>query len=149
MDLHTAGTPRAPPPVVALVAYRATAAEIVRAVLVVAQGDAVLAPSVTRHLLECFGRLLPTGSGAPSLPLTPRETEVLRLVAQGRTNVEIGTLLHVAESSVRTQVGHLLAKLGLPDRVHLVIHGYETGLVQASLLQTPPSEAADAAPYGT
>ena len=111
----------------------ATAQELATAVRVVAQGDAVLAPSVTRRLLERYAHRLPPAKGdaAPSLTgLTPREVQVLQLVARGLTNAEIGDALHVAPSSVKTHVSHLLAKLQLADRVHLVVFAYESGLAQ-------------------
>lgn len=110
----------------------ATPEELIHAVRVVASGEALLAPSVTRRLLERYSRFLPVSlPGEASLPaLTPREMAVLRLVARGRTNAQLATELHLAESSVKTHIAHLLAKLGAPDRVHLVIHAYETGVVR-------------------
>jgi len=109
----------------------ATPEELVRAVRVVAGGDALLAPAVTKRLLERYSRYLPVAPlGGDSLSeLTPREIAVLRLVATGHTNTEVAAELHVAPSSVKTHIAHLLAKLQAPDRVHLVIHAYETGLV--------------------
>ena len=115
----------------------ATSQELVDAVRVVAEGDAVLAPSVTRRLLERYAhRFPPAGADASPLlgTLTPRELEVLALVARGSSNAEIGERLHVAPSSVKTHVSHLLAKLGLADRVHLVVFAYEHGLVTAGSL---------------
>jgi DNA-binding NarL/FixJ family response regulator len=98
---------------------------------VIAAGEALLAPSVTRQLLDRYSRLLPAVAprGDPTRGLTAREVAVLRLVAGGLSNAEIAESLHVAQSSVKTHVGHLLAKLGLADRVHLVIYAYESGLV--------------------
>lgn len=110
-----------------------TAEDLVRAVRIVASGDALLAPTVTRRLLDRYARNLPPVSWAPSpelVSLTPRETGVLRLVARGLSNAAIGSALHLAESSVKTHVSHLLAKLGKQDRVQLVIFAYEVGLVQ-------------------
>jgi DNA-binding NarL/FixJ family response regulator len=92
-------------------------------------GDMALSPTITRRLVQ---RHLTTsrGSDAPSLDaLTAREVDVLRLVAEGATNTEIAGTLHLSESTVKTHVGALLAKLGARDRVRLVIVGYETGLV--------------------
>lgn len=111
-----------------------TAEELAHAVRVIAAGEALLAPSVTRRLLERYARFLPKAGPATNLTatLTARELDVLRLVSRGYTNAEIGQALHVAQSSVKTHVGHLLAKLGVADRVHLVIFAYESGLVQAS-----------------
>ena len=86
-----------------------------------------------------------TPLGGDSLSeLTPREIAVLRLVATGHTNAEVAAELHVAPSSVKTHIAHLLAKLRAPDRVHLVIHAYETGLV----LPNQPSEGAGTSPPG-
>jgi DNA-binding NarL/FixJ family response regulator len=108
--------------------------ELVHAVRVIASGEALLAPSVTRRLLDRYASRLPL-PGPPRSEvlnrLTSRERDVLELVAMGMSNQEIGKALHLAASSVKTHVGHLLAKLGLADRVHLVIFAYEHGLVQA------------------
>jgi DNA-binding NarL/FixJ family response regulator len=109
----------------------ATAEELVHAVRTVAGGEALLAPGVTRRLLDRYARFLPAPTALmPEADLTPRELEVLRLVAQGESNAQIAARLFVAESSVKTHIGHLLVKLGVHDRVHLVIHAYESGLVQ-------------------
>jgi DNA-binding NarL/FixJ family response regulator len=110
----------------------ATSAQLVHAVRVIATGAALLDPGVTRRLLDRYARLLPAPLSANPLPasVTPRERAVLLLVAQGLSNGAIGHALHLAESSVKTHVGHLLAKLGQQDRVQLVIYAYETGLVQ-------------------
>jgi DNA-binding NarL/FixJ family response regulator len=110
----------------------ASAGDVVQAVRVVGAGDALLHPTVTRRLLDRYARLLPPSSSAAELTtnLTSRERSVLQMVAGGATNSQIAQALHVAPSSVKTHVGHLLAKLGLPDRVHLVIFAYETGLIQ-------------------
>jgi DNA-binding NarL/FixJ family response regulator len=109
----------------------ATADELVHAVRVVAAGDALLAPSVTRRLLDQYARRLPPAISGPSVldTITKRELAVLMLIASGLHNAAIGQALHLAESSVKTHVGHLLAKLGKQDRVQLVIYAYETGLV--------------------
>ncbi|HEU5391740.1 MAG TPA: response regulator transcription factor [Streptosporangiaceae bacterium] len=109
----------------------ATAAELVHAVRVVAAGDALLAPSVTRRLIADFARQPPPG---PPLPpalgaLTPRETEVLRLIAHGLSNTEISDTLVIAEQTTKTHVGRILAKLSLRDRAQAVVLAYETGLV--------------------
>jgi DNA-binding NarL/FixJ family response regulator len=119
----------------------ATSAELVRAVRVVAAGDALLAPTVTRRLLDKYARRLPPAtaqSAAAPAAITKRELAVLMLIAQGLSNIEIGQSLHLAESSVKTHVGHLLAKLHLHDRVQLVIFAYETGLVRPAALQALP-----------
>jgi DNA-binding NarL/FixJ family response regulator len=109
----------------------ATAAELIQAVRVVAAGDALLAPSVTRRLIADFARQ-PHRSAPfpPSLgALTQRETEVLRLIAHGLSNTEISTTLVIAEQTTKTHVGRILAKLGLRDRAQAVVLAYETGLV--------------------
>jgi DNA-binding NarL/FixJ family response regulator len=109
----------------------ATPDELVHAVRTLAGGGALLAPAATRRLLDGYARRLPRVASpdvARMASLTGRELAVLGLVAQGHPNARIAKLLHVAESSVKTHVGHLLAKLSLPDRVHLVIFAYETGL---------------------
>ncbi|MDG4826748.1 response regulator transcription factor [Asanoa sp. WMMD1127] len=111
----------------------APAADLVNAVRVVAGGEALLAPSVTKRLIAEFAarpgpaRPRPTALNA----LTPRETEVLRLIARGRSNQEIAAELVVAEQTVKTHVGRILAKLALRDRAQAVVLAYETGLVAA------------------
>ncbi len=110
----------------------APAADLVHAVRVVAAGDALLAPSVTRRLIAEFTarpapreRVRPTALNA----LTARETEVLRLIARGRSNTEIAADLVVAEQTVKTHIGRILAKLSLRDRAQAVVLAYETGLI--------------------
>jgi DNA-binding NarL/FixJ family response regulator len=105
--------------------------ELLTAIRVVAGGDAVVAPRVTRRLLDRFaGRLVPRADSAAAPDLTDREKEVLLLVAQGLSNVEIGGRLQVAEATVKTHIGRILAKLGLRDRVQAVVFAYESGLVR-------------------
>ncbi len=97
-------------------------------------GDAVVAPSTTRRLIDRFVPMLPSGSGESEANLgglTGREREVLTLIAQGLSNAEIGDRLFVSEATVKTHVGRVLAKLGLRDRVQAVVFAYETGLVKA------------------
>jgi DNA-binding NarL/FixJ family response regulator len=109
----------------------ATAAELVSAVRVVAAGDALLAPSVTRRLIEDFAtRARPplVRSGAVDT-LTPREQEVLRLVARGLSNGEIAAELVVAEQTVKTHLGRIFTKLEVRDRAQAVVFAYESGLV--------------------
>jgi DNA-binding NarL/FixJ family response regulator len=102
------------------------------AIGVVARGEALLAPAVTRSVIEEFARRSP--DEAPPLPaldeLTERELEVLRLIAAGRSNAEIAAALVVSGATVKTHVGHVLMKLGLRDRVQAVIFAYESGLVR-------------------
>jgi DNA-binding NarL/FixJ family response regulator len=106
-------------------------ADLVAAVRVAAAGDALLAPSVTRRLIEAFARRPASSAPAPSrlASLTPRERDILLQVARGRSNTEIARELVVTEATVKTHVGHLLAKLGLRDRVQAVILAYETGAI--------------------
>ncbi len=97
-------------------------------------GDAVVAPSVTRRLIDRFAPMFPTTddrSSAELAGLTGREREVLVLIAQGLSNAEIADRLFVSEATVKTHVGRVLAKLGLRDRVQAVVFAYETGLVKA------------------
>jgi DNA-binding NarL/FixJ family response regulator len=108
--------------------------ELLAAIRVVASGDAVVAPRVTRRLLDRFaGQLAPAPAGDPRLDqLTEREREVLLLVAQGLSNAEIAERLVLAEATVKTHVGRILTKLGRRDRVQAVVLAYETGLVRPS-----------------
>jgi DNA-binding NarL/FixJ family response regulator len=111
----------------------ATAEEIVHAVRVIAEGEALLAPKITRRLLARFAHRLPSATLETHdilKRLTRRELEVLELVARGYSNSEIGDALHLAASSVKTHVSHVLTKLGMADRVRLVILAYDTGLVR-------------------
>jgi DNA-binding NarL/FixJ family response regulator len=109
-----------------------TAERLFEAVRVVAAGDALLAPTVTRRLISEFARLRPA-PGRPSearlSSLTPRETQVLRLVAEGLSNPEIAARLVVTEETVKTHVSRMLGKLGLRDRTQAVVTAYESGLV--------------------
>ena len=106
---------------------------LVAAVRIVAAGDQLLAPSITRRLVERYARTPAPGAGAPAAlaTLTTREQEVLRLLARGLSNGEIADALVVSESTVKTHVAHVLAKLDLRDRVQAVVLAYESGLVQA------------------
>jgi DNA-binding NarL/FixJ family response regulator len=110
--------------------------ELIRAVRVVAAGDAMLAPDVTRRLLDRVAARLPTVRARPSEidELTDRERDVLQLVARGRSNSEIAQRLHVSETTVKTHVSHVLEKLGLRDRVQAVVLAYETGMVEPNRL---------------
>jgi DNA-binding NarL/FixJ family response regulator len=104
--------------------------ELVAAIRLVAAGGAMLAPSVTRRVIEEFARRPPLPpSGTPLPDLTAREREVLRDVARGLTNAEIAGDLFVSEATVKTHVRSMLAKLGLRDRTQLVIAAYESGFV--------------------
>ena len=107
------------------------AEQLVSAVRVVARGEALLAPRITRRLIAEFSR-----AGRPGVPpdrlddLTARALDVLKLVARGLSNAEIAGELYVAETTVRTHLGHILTKLDLRDRVQAVVLAYETGLVR-------------------
>ncbi|WP_313557478.1 response regulator transcription factor [Miniimonas arenae] len=106
--------------------------EMLAAIRTVHAGDAVIAPSSTRRLIEHVATRMPLENRTPPdalADLTEREREVLELIARGRTNTEIGQDLFVAEATVKTHVGRILAKLGARDRVQLVVLAYETGLV--------------------
>lgn len=106
--------------------------ELVHAVRVVAAGEALLAPSVTRRLISRFAALKPreTRSSILLAALTAREREVLVILGQGRSNSEIATALFIAEQTVKTHVGKVLAKSGARDRVQAVIFAYDTGLAE-------------------
>ena len=111
----------------------APTADLLSAIRAVASGDAVVAPSTTRRLLATIAHQLPvaeTGIPAPEpSSLTPREHEVLLAVARGLSNAEIADELVLSEATVKTHVGRILAKLGLRDRVQIVIYAYDRGLV--------------------
>lgn len=110
-------------------------AELIEAIRTVASGEAVVSPRITRRMLEMFGGQLPSGATASGqvdpriASLTPRETEILCLVARGMSNAEIAAELVVSATTVKTHVGSVLAKLGVRDRVQAVVVAYETGLV--------------------
>lgn len=125
-------------------------ADLVRAIRTVARGDAIVEPRVTRRLLDLFGAQLPANDGetarSPAEPaegtsavpgtsdprlaaLTERELEVFAAIARGLSNAEISAALFLSESTVKTHVGRILMKLGVRDRVHAVMLGYETGVV--------------------
>jgi DNA-binding NarL/FixJ family response regulator len=107
--------------------------EVVQAVRSVAAGDAVLSPAVTRQLLDQVGRRLPAAvSRTPDAlaELTEREQQVLHMLAAGLSNAEISEALVLSEATIKSHVSHVLAKLGLRDRVQAVIYAYETGLIE-------------------
>ena len=108
--------------------------DLTRAVRVVAAGDALLSPSVTRRLITEFASNWPAAHADPGdnvrlRSLTPRETEILRLVARGQSNTQIAQNLVVAEQTVKTHIGNIFAKLNLRDRAQAVIFAYESGLI--------------------
>ncbi|MFG3284090.1 response regulator [Streptomyces sp. NPDC048111] len=115
----------------------ASARQLADGVRVVASGEALLAPSVTRRLINEFARVVPSQRGGSAGPgqveeLTDRETEVLVLIAQGLSNQEIAERLVVAESTIKTHVSRVLVKLGLRDRTQAAVYAYETRLVTPS-----------------
>ncbi|HEY6758758.1 MAG TPA: response regulator transcription factor, partial [Baekduia sp.] len=108
--------------------------DLLSAIRAVASGEAVVAPSTTRRLLETMVHRLPDPNGDPAAApelasLTPREREVVVAVARGLSNAEISTELVLAEATVKTHIGRILAKLDLRDRVQIVVFAYENGLV--------------------
>ena len=105
--------------------------DLVRAVRVVASGESLLSPSVTRRLVEEFARRPPSAAPPAVNELTTRELDVLRLIARGRSNAEIAAELFVEASTVKSHVASVLQKLGLRDRVQAVVVAYESGLVVA------------------
>ena len=111
----------------------ATSDDIVRAVRVAAAGDALLAPSVTRRLIERFSGHAPNADAPHLRQLTEREREVLLLIARGLSNSEIAVRLFLGETTVKTHVAHLLDKLELRDRVQAVVLAYESGMIEPGL----------------
>jgi DNA-binding NarL/FixJ family response regulator len=105
--------------------------ELLYAIRCVHKGDSVVAPSTTRRLIGRFLPHLPAADGPPPdlAELTAREREVLASVGSGLSNTEIATLLSISEATVKTHVGHIMAKLGLRDRIQTVVYAYETGLI--------------------
>ena len=108
--------------------------QLIAAVRVVAAGDALIAPAITKRLIEQFARSAPPINAPPELDeLTPRELEGLRLIARGLSNAEIASELVVSTATVKTHVKRVLAKLGLRDRVQAVVLAYEARLVAPGL----------------
>jgi DNA-binding NarL/FixJ family response regulator len=106
--------------------------QLATAVRVVARGDALLHPAITRRLIADFARRPTPREGRPAelRELTERELDVMRQVARGLTNAEIAAKLHLGEATVKSHLAHVLAKLGLRDRTQAVVMAYETGLVE-------------------
>ncbi|PZG04571.1 DNA-binding response regulator [Nonomuraea aridisoli] len=106
--------------------------DLIEAIRVVHAGDAVVAPSTLRRMLDRFAAQLPSGEPVAAAELTPREREVMLMVARGLSNLEIAAGLEVAEATVKTHLGRVLAKLGLRDRAQVVVYAYESGLIVPS-----------------
>ncbi|MEV0379002.1 response regulator transcription factor [Nonomuraea sp. NPDC050643] len=107
-------------------------ADLVQAIRIVHAGEAVVSPATLRRMLDRFAAQLPSGAPPPSGDLTPREREVLLMVGRGLSNMEIAGRLEVAEATVKTHLGRVLAKLGLRDRAQVVVYAYEAGLIVPS-----------------
>ena len=116
-------------------------AKLVDAVRTVADGDALLAPAITRRMIERFVQRAPAGAGRPAqlAELTERELDVLRLIARGLSNAEIGKALFLSEATIKSHVNRILSKLDLRDRTQATVLAYETGLIE-------PGDAARAEP---
>ncbi|GGO73919.1 response regulator transcription factor [Nonomuraea cavernae] len=106
--------------------------DLVTAIRTVHDGDSVVAPSTLRRMLTRFAAVLPSGEPGDVAELTPREREVLLMVGRGLSNLEIAARLEVAEATVKTHLGRVLAKLGLRDRAQAVVYVYEAGLIVPS-----------------
>jgi DNA-binding NarL/FixJ family response regulator len=108
--------------------------QLAEAVRLVSRGDALIAPEVTRSLIEAFARIPDSSTPAPAPlreTLTPREIEVLTQLAHGNSNAEIAETLFISEATAKTHVSHILTKLGLRDRTQAVVLAYESGLIEA------------------
>ncbi len=120
--------------------------DLIHAIRVVAEGQALLAPSVTRRLIQKFQQRTTSNDTPPPIPgideLTQREMDVLIELAKGRSNAEIGQALFVSETTVKTHVGRVLTKLGLRDRVQVVVAAYESGLVLPGQDKHEPTQEA-------
>ncbi|MGW0808817.1 response regulator transcription factor [Nonomuraea sp. NPDC002799] len=106
--------------------------DLINAIRLVHAGDAVVSPGTLRRMLDRFAAQLPAEEPAATGELTPREREVLLMVARGRSNMEIAGELEVAEATVKTHLGRVLAKLGLRDRAQVVVYAYEAGIIVPS-----------------
>jgi len=116
--------------------------QLVAAIRVAADGGSIFAPSITRRLIERFATVShPTRDSSELDRLTPRETEVMRLIARGLSNAEIATALVVSEHTAKTHVAHILEKLGIRDRVQAVVLAYESGLVRVGGPDCPDDRA--------
>src|SRR5205085_4662300 len=111
--------------------------QLIAAVHIVAGGDALLSPTITRRVIKQFTRLAQPAPPRQLDDLTERELGVFRLIARGLSNAEIGRELYISETTVKTHITHILQKLDLRDRVQAVVLAYETGLFETNVL--PPS----------
>ena len=105
--------------------------QLIAAVRTVAGGNALLSPAITKHVIRQFARIPRPGPPKELGDLTAREQDILRLIASGLSNAEIGQQLYISETTVKTHVTHILQKLGLRDRVQAVVLAYQTGLIEA------------------
>jgi DNA-binding NarL/FixJ family response regulator len=105
--------------------------QLISAVRTVAGGNALLSPEITKRVIEQFARIPRLVPPKELDELTPREQDILRLIATGLSNAEIGQQLYISETTVKTHVTHILQKLGLRDRVQAVVLAYRTGLIEA------------------
>ncbi len=119
--------------------------QLIAAIRVVAAGDALLSPVVTKRVIERFTRIPQAAPPSEVEELTERELDVFRLVARGLSNAEIGQELYISETTVKTHVTHILQKLGLRDRVQAVVLAHETGLFGAEARQPAPPTPPDPA----
>ena len=116
----------------------ASGGQLAEAVRTVHKGDALLAPAITKRLIEDFCRGPAPGANGSDLGLSERELEVCRLVARGLSNREIAAQLFVSEATVKTHVGHVLSRLGLRDRVQVTVFAYEHGIVRPRSRRVAP-----------
>jgi DNA-binding NarL/FixJ family response regulator len=119
----------------------ASRGQLAEAVRTVSAGEAMLAPTITRRLIEDFCRGPDPGNGEADLDLSPRELETCRLVARGLSNREIAAQLYVSEATVKTHVAHILSRLGLRDRVQIAVFAYERGIVRPGENSVPSAPA--------
>jgi DNA-binding NarL/FixJ family response regulator len=108
--------------------------QLISAIRVVAGGDALLSPAITKRVIKRFTRIPQAAPSTKLDDLTERELDVFRLVARGRSNAEIGQELYISETTVKTHITHILQKLGLRDRVQAVVLAYERGLFETDVL---------------
>lgn len=116
--------------------------QLLAAIRVVARGEALLSPAITRRVIERFARLSHKEPPSELADLTDRELDVLRLIARGLSNTEIGRELYITDATVKTHITHILQKLGLRDRVQAVVLAHETGLFAADSTTSPRGDPA-------